>query len=127
MSNMRTPLSRARGLGSAKKGTEHFWMQRVTAIANIPLVLFFIFSLVTHIGADHAAMVAFLRTPWVSVIMLLLILSAVWHMRLGLQVVIEDYVHGEAAKLLAIMGNNFFATAIGAASALAMLKIAVGA
>lgn len=127
MSNMRTPLSRARGLGSAKKGTEHFWMQRVTAIANIPLVLFFIFSLVTHIGADHAAMVAFLGTPWISVIMLLLILSAVWHMRLGLQVVIEDYVHGEAAKLLAIMGNNFFATAIGAASALAMLKIAAGA
>ncbi|MGC6512338.1 MAG: succinate dehydrogenase, hydrophobic membrane anchor protein [Parvibaculales bacterium] len=125
MSEMRTPLSRVRGLGSAKKGTEHFWLQRVTAVANIPLSIFFIASLVTHIGADHASVAAYLGHPVVSVIMLLLILSAVWHARLGLQVVIEDYVHGEATKLTAIVLNNFFTLTVGIASVLALLKIAL--
>ena len=96
MSNMRTPLSRARGLGSAQKGTEHFWLQRVTALANIPLTLFLVGALVVHACAGDATMVAFLGNPLVGVVMLLLIISAIYHMRLGLQVVIEDYIHGEA-------------------------------
>jgi succinate dehydrogenase / fumarate reductase membrane anchor subunit len=94
MSNMRTPLSRARGLGSAKKGTHHFWMQRVTALANIPLTLFLVAALVVHAGADYQTMTAFLGNPFVGVVMLLLVVSAIYHMRLGLQVVIEDYIHG---------------------------------
>jgi succinate dehydrogenase / fumarate reductase membrane anchor subunit len=134
MSEMRTPLSRVRGLGSAKKGTEHFWLQRVTALANIPLTLFLVGALVVHAGvgalvvhagADHATMAAFLGNPVVGVVMLLLILSTCWHMRLGLQVVIEDYIHGEATKLAALVANNFFALVIGVASALAVLKLVV--
>ena len=123
MSEMRTPLSRVRGLGSAKKGTEHFWLQRVTALANIPLTLFLVGSLVVHAGADHTTMAAFLGNPVVGVVMLLVVLSTCWHMRLGLQVVIEDYIHGEATKLAALVANNFFALIIGVACALAVLKL----
>jgi len=126
MREMRTPLSRVRGLGSAKKGTEHFWMQRVTALANIPLTLFLVGALVVHAGADYAAMTAFLGNPFIGVVMLLLILSAIYHMRLGLQVVIEDYIHGEASKLLAIIANNFFSLTIGVACSLAVLKLVIG-
>ena len=106
MSEMRTPLSRVRGLGSAKKGTEHFWLQRVTALANIPLTLFLVGSLVVHAGADHTTMAAFLGNPVVGVVMLLVVLSTCWHMRLGLQVVIEDYIHGEATKLAALVAKR---------------------
>ncbi len=125
MSEMRTPLSRVRGLGSAKKGTEHFWLQRVTAIANIPLSIFFLASLVAHSGADYQATLAYFSHPVVAVIMLLLILSAVWHAKLGLQTVIEDYVHGEAQKLTAIVLNNFFTLIVGIASILAIVKLAL--
>ena len=120
MSEMRTPLSRVRGLGSAKKGTEHFWLQRVTALANI-----LVGALVVHAGADHTTMAAFLGKPVVGVVMLLVVLSTCWHMRLGLQVVIEDYIHGEATKLAALIANNFFALIIGVACALAVLKLVV--
>ncbi len=126
MRDMRTPLSRVRGLGAAKKGTQHFWMQRVTALANIPLTLFLVGALVVHAGADHATMVIFLGHPLVGIAMLLLIFSATYHMRLGLHVVIEDYVHGEGLKLAAIIANHFFAVTIGLACALAVLKLVVG-
>ena len=126
MSGMRTPLSRVRGLGSAKKGTEHFFMQRVTALANIPLTLFLVGALVVHAGADYTTMAAFLGNPLVGVVMLLLIVSATYHMKLGLQVVIEDYVHGEATKLLAIIANQFFALTIAVACSLAVLKLVIG-
>lgn len=126
MSEMRTPLSRVRGLGSAKKGTQHFFMQRVTALANIPLTLFLVGALVVHAGADYTTMTAFLGNPLVGVVMLLLIVSAVYHMKLGLQTVIEDYVHGEATKLLAIIVNQFFALTIGVACTLAILKLVIG-
>ena len=126
MADMRTPLSRARGLGSAKKGTEHFFMQRVTALANIPLTLFLVGALVVHAGADYTTMTAFLGNPLVGVVMLLLIVSATYHMKLGLQVVIEDYVHGEATKLLAIIANQFFALTVAVACSLAVLKLVIG-
>ena len=126
MSGMRTPLSRVRGLGSAKKGTEHFFMQRVTALANIPLTLFLVGALVVHAGADYTTMTAFLGNPLVGVVMLLLIVSATYHMKLGLQVVIEDYVHEEATKLLAIIANQFFALTIAVACSLAVLKLVIG-
>lgn len=126
MSDMRTPLSRVRGLGSAKKGTEHFFMQRVTALANIPLTLFLVGALLVHAGSDYATMTAFLGNPFIGLIMLLLIVSAVYHMRLGLQVVIEDYIHGEASKLLALIANQFFAFTICVACILAVLKLVIG-
>jgi succinate dehydrogenase / fumarate reductase membrane anchor subunit len=126
MSEMRTPLARVRGLGSAKKGTHHFFTQRVTALANIPLTLFLVGALVVHAGADYTTMTAFLGNPLVGVVMLLLIVSATYHMKLGLQVVIEDYIHGEATKLLAVIANQFFALTMAVACALAVLKLVIG-
>ncbi len=124
--SMRTPLSKVRGLGSAKSGSDHFWFQRVTAVANVPLVLFFLVSLVVMAGDDHAAVVAYLGHPLVAIAMLLLIGSGVWHMRLGMQVIIEDYVHGEGAKILCLMASTFFSVAIALACGFAILKLGLG-
>jgi len=126
MADMRTPLGRVRGLGSAKEGTDHFWRQRLTAIANVPLFLFFIGFLVAINGADYATVRSALAHPFVTLVFALMIFSALYHMRLGMQVIIEDYVHGEGLKLVLIMLNTFFAIAIGAASAYALIKLAFG-
>lgn len=125
MSGTRAPLSGVRGPGSAGKGTGHFRLQRVTALANIPLTVFFLSAVVAHAGADYPAVVRFLSHPVVALVMLLFVLSAVWHMRLGLQVVIEDYIHGHAARTLALVLNGFFALCVGAACVLAILKLAL--
>ena len=124
--NMRTPLSRVRGLGSAKSGTEHFWYQRLTSIANIPLFLFFVISIAMLAGADHAAFIAYLSHPIVAIAMLLMVLSGVYHMYLGMAVIIEDYIHGEGLKVIALLANNFFSFAVGLASIFAILKISFG-
>ena len=126
MADMRTPLSRVRGLGSAKEGTDHFWRQRVTALANVPLLLFFIVMVIGLQDASHAEFVEVMRSPLVAILMLLVILSATIHMRLGMQVVIEDYVHQELAKILLLLANTFFAILIAAASAYAILKMSFG-
>lgn len=125
--NMRTPLSKVRGLGSAKEGTDHFWAQRVTGIANLVLVSCFIFSIVRIAGADYDATRAFLGSPLNAIFMLLFILSGVYHMRLGMQVIIEDYVHSEGTKILALMFNTFFTILVGLASLYAVLKLSFAA
>jgi succinate dehydrogenase / fumarate reductase membrane anchor subunit len=124
--SMRTPLSRARGLGSAKTGTEHWWLQRVTAIANIPLVLFMIGFVVTHLGASRAELVASVHHPIIAIFLALAFLSVLWHMRLGMQVVIEDYVHKPALKLSAILFNTFFTLILGVAALYAIVTMALG-
>lgn len=126
MSDFRTPLAKVRGLGSAREGTRHFWRQRLTAVSNIPLVLFFVGLLVALNGADYAQTRAALANPWVALIMLLMLGSALYHMKLGMQIIIEDYVHGELAKIVLLMLNIFFTLIVGAASAFALLKIAFG-
>lgn len=126
MSDMNTPLSKVRGLGSAKEGTEHFWLQRLTAVANIPLILFFIITLVALNGADHATVIAYLGSPFICALMLLVILSVVIHMRLGMQIIIEDYVHGDLMKVGLVMANTFFAFFVGLVSAVALLKMSFG-
>ncbi|MEN5082072.1 succinate dehydrogenase, hydrophobic membrane anchor protein [Bosea sp. TWI1241] len=125
-SSMRTPLSRVRGLGSAKSGTGHFWLQRVTAVANVVLALAFLCVVISLIGKPYPEAVATLSRPVVGILMLLFVVSGAIHMRLGMQVVIEDYVHGEGLKVLAVMANTFFAVAVGAACAFALLKISFG-
>jgi succinate dehydrogenase / fumarate reductase membrane anchor subunit len=120
---MSTPLGRVRGLGSARSGTEHFWRQRLTAVANVPLIIGFVFIVVGLLGRNHAAVVQILGSPLVAVLMLLFILSVTTHMRIGMQVIIEDYVHDETAKLALLMANTFFAVAVGLASAFAILML----
>ena len=122
---MATPLKRVRGLGAARHGTETFWRQRLTAVANVPLVIFLILAIVTHIGASYADVHAFLARPLVALAFAALILSAAVHMRIGLKEIIEDYVHG-GAKIVAILLATFFAIGVGLASLLALLKISLG-
>lgn len=122
--NMRTPISRVRGLGSAKEGANHWWMQRLTAIALIPLTIWFVVSLIFLGSADHATVSAWLATPLSAVLMLLLIVATFYHLQLGLQVVIEDYVHGEAAKMICLIGVKLASVALGVAAAFAVLKVA---
>jgi succinate dehydrogenase / fumarate reductase membrane anchor subunit len=124
--HFRTPLARVRGMGSAKSGTEHFWQQRLTAAANVPLTIAFVAVVVALLGRNHAAVVQILGSPPVAILMLLFILSVTAHMRVGMQVIIEDYVHAEAIKLILVMLNNFFAVAVGIAATFAILKLSFG-
>ena len=124
---MATPLKRVRGLGAAHRGTETFWRQRVTAVANIPLVIFLILAIVSHIGSSYGEVKAYLASPIVAVVMLALVVSAAIHLRIGLKEIIEDYVHGEGAKVVAILLTTFFAYGVALAALLAIVKISLGA
>ena len=126
-SAMRTPLKTARSLGSAKEGADHFWKQRVTGVANLFLAIFLVWLIASLAGADHATVRQALANPLVALGLLALIVSGTLHMRLGMQVIIEDYVHGEGSKILLLMLNTFFAAAIALASIFAILKLSFGA
>lgn len=124
--SLRTPIGTVRGLGSAKNGTDHFWMQRVTAVALVPLTIWFTASLVCLTGGDRADIVAWLAAPLNAILMLLVIVAGFYHLKLGLQVIIEDYVHGEGKKLVSNLANTFACTTVGFAASFAVLKIAFG-
>ena len=121
--DLRTPLARVFGLGSARSGTGHFWWQRMTAVANVPLTIAFVVILTSLFGRNQAAVQQILGTPIVAIIMLLFIGSITYHMRLGMQIVIEDYIHGEIVRPLLIMANTFFTITIGLAAAYGILKL----
>ena len=122
--DFRTPLSRATGLGSAKSGTEHFWHQRLTALANIPLGLFFTGLVVALHDQPYDVVRASLSSWPVALGLLALIGSGLIHMRLGMQVIIEDYVHSEFTKIICLIANTFFTAAIGLGCVFAILKMA---
>lgn len=124
--DMQTPFARITGLGSARKGTEHFWFQRLTALANVPLSLFLLWFVIRLAGADKAEMMGTVSNPLVAGLLVLAIISITWHMRLGLQVVIEDYIHGEALKLALIIFNLFFTFGIAVVSVVSILMLAFG-
>ena len=123
---MRTPLSRVIGLGSAREGTTHFWHQRLTALANVPLTLFLVWLMVKLQGASQAEIHVMFANPIVVGMMILMVVSVTWHMRLGMQVVIEDYVHGEGAKIALVIANNFFALGVAALCTVYVLQLGFG-
>jgi succinate dehydrogenase / fumarate reductase membrane anchor subunit len=122
----RTPLARVRGLGSAKSGTHHWWMQRLTAVALVPLSLWLVASLINLATADHATVVAWLSSPVAAVLLCALIVAIFHHGQLGLQVVLEDYVHTEWLKLLSIVLTKLLALLLAAICLFAVLSIAFG-
>lgn len=123
---MRTPLSRIRGLGSAHHGTEHFWLQRLTAAANVFLLVILIGVVVTLVGKGHATVLATLSKPLVAVLFVAALISVAIHMRIGMQVVIEDYVHTPFRKMVLLILNTFFSWGVGLASIYAILRISFG-
>ncbi len=124
--SMRTPLGRVRSLGSSHSGTTDFWRQRITAVAMLLLILPVIVVVMMMLGSNQAAAAQMLGSPLVAIILLLFIIASAWHMKIGMQVVIEDYVHSEQVKLAAIIANNFFSFAVALASIYAILKLASG-
>jgi succinate dehydrogenase / fumarate reductase membrane anchor subunit len=123
---MRTAARRVRGLGSARSGTKDFWHQRVTSVAGIPLTIALIVVVISLLGRSHAAAVQILGSPIVAIIMLLFILNSVYHMWIGMQEIILDYLHDDKFKFLSLMANTFFAVTVGLASAFAILKLSFG-
>jgi succinate dehydrogenase / fumarate reductase, membrane anchor subunit len=126
MDRLRSPLGRAVGLGSAKEGVEHWWAQRVSAVALIVLGLWFAAALVALTGADRAAVLAWLRAPVPAILAVLLLIAAFYHGALGMQVVIEDYVHSEWLKVSSIVVMRLISTGLAVASIFAVLRIAFG-
>jgi succinate dehydrogenase / fumarate reductase membrane anchor subunit len=123
---MKTPMKRVRGLGSAKTGTYHFWTQRLSAAATMLLAIALVVVLAGTVGKDAAAARAVLAQPVVAVLLLLFIVSGVAHMRIGMQVIIEDYVHEEGAKVIALGLNTFFSAIIAVVCLFAVLKLSFG-
>jgi len=124
--SMRTPLARVRSLGASHSGTGDFWRQRVTAVAMTLLIVPVIVVVMTLLGRNQAGAAQILGSPLVAVILLLFIIASAWHMKIGMQVVIEDYVHSEKLKLAAVMANNFFSIAVALVSIYAILKLSSG-
>lgn len=124
--SLRTPLGRVRGLGSAKEGVSHWWAQRVTAVALVPLVLWFTGSMLSIVRADYDSAVHWVGQPFNTVLLVALLVGAFYHALLGLQVVIEDYVHAEGTKVMALLIMKFIMVLLGASAILAVLRIAFG-
>ncbi len=124
--SMRTPRERVRGLGSAHTGTSDFWRQRLTAVAMTLLIVPVIVVMIMLIGRNHAGAAQILGSIPIAIILLLFIIASTWHMKIGMQVVIEDYIHNEKLKIASVMANNFFCVAVAMASIYAILKLSSG-
>ena len=124
--NLRTPLRRVRHLGAAHSGTRHFWHQRLTSVALIPLTIAVVLIVIGLLGRNHAAVVQILGSSPVAIVMLLFVITSVYHMWLGMQTIVEDYVHDELLKMLTLMCNTFFCFAVGLSAVFAILKLSFG-
>ena len=125
-SSLRTPLARVRNLGSGHSGTRDFWRQRLTAVAMTLLIVPVIVIVLTLVGSNQAGAKQLLGYLPIAIILLLFIVASTWHMKIGMQIVIEDYVHGEKTKLALVIANNFFCIAVALASIYAILKLSSG-
>lgn len=123
--SIQTPLGRVRGLGSAKSGVAHFWHQRLSAAALVPLTIWFVWSVARYAGAPYAEVIGFFHNPFNAAAMLLFVLAGLYHMVLGLQVVVEDYIHRETTRLGLLILINFAAFAAGVTAVIAVLRLAV--
>jgi len=124
--SLQTPLGKARGLGSAKEGLHHWWMQRVTAVALIPLTLWFAFSVVCIAGADYKTVIQEIASPLNATLIISLIVASFYHAALGLQVVFEDYIGSKAVRICCIVGANLFLFFLAIAGILSVIRIAIG-
>ncbi len=125
--SLRSPLGKVLGVGSAKQGVQHWWLQRLTAVALVPLSIWFVASLLSLGSFDHATVVAWMSGSWTALLLILFVLVAAWHSQLGVRVVVEDYVHGAAARTVTLVSVLFAHTLIAAAGVFAVLKVAFGA
>lgn len=123
----RTPLSNVKGLGTANEGSEHFWRQRVTGLANLILSIFIVYAAFQLVGSDQTGVKAFFQNPLHLVLSTAFVISATFHMRLGMQVVIEDYVHNEGSKIGLLILNTFFTAFVALAGVFSLLKLSFGA
>ena len=126
MSTAQTPLHKIQGMGSSHSGTGHFWHQRITSVAGIPLSIALVVIVVALLGRSHAAVVQILGSPLIAIVMLLFIINSAYHMWIGMQEIILDYVHDEKWKLMSLMANTFFVVVVAFASCYAILKLSFG-
>lgn len=124
--NFRTPLSRVRHFGSAHSGTQHFWRQRLTSVALVPLTIAFVLIVVGLLGSSQTTTAQILGSPLIAIVMLLFVTTTVYHMWLGMQVIVEDYVHDELLKIAILMANTFFCVTTGLACVYAICRLAFG-
>ena len=124
--SMRTPLARVKGLGAAGHGVEHWWLHRVTAVSNVPLIISFVIIVAALAGSSYEGAVAIVSHPLTAILLLLAVISVTNHMRLGMQIIIEDYVHDRMLKIIAVIANNFYAVVIAVACLYAILKVSLG-
>jgi succinate dehydrogenase / fumarate reductase membrane anchor subunit len=124
--SMRTPLARVRGLGPAGHGTDHFWRQRLTSLASLVLSAFLIVLVLSIVGEPYDVVAARLGSPFVAVPLIATVIAFAYHMQIGMEVIIEDYVFSEAQRLAALIVNNFFCIAIALVGVFAILKLSIG-
>lgn len=124
--SLRSPLGKARGLGSAKEGSKHWWLQRLSAVALIPLSMWFAVSVMTYASADYQSVLQWIHSPIITVLFLLLIVALFYHAQLGLQVVIEDYVHLEWLKISALIAMKFTCIVLATLSVVCVIRLSLG-
>jgi succinate dehydrogenase / fumarate reductase, membrane anchor subunit len=124
--SMRTPLARVKGLGAAGHGAEHWWLHRMTAVSNIPLIIAFTIIVASMAGRSYEQAVAIVSHPLIAILLILAVVSVTNHMRLGMQIIIEDYVHDKGWKIVALIANNFYAVIIAVACLFGLIKVGLG-